>query len=151
MTIERQEEPQLMLVAVCDDCGDRVALEATEEAEAAAELDAMGWRRGKPDKVKFPAFLATNVQTYANDLCGDCQTAEPKPKPLTGSHRVVPIGRDAFANDPCDEWPRSGVFVALGLRADCGHPKDHSVGSHCGYCSAGCAIGDTRPAWRRAS
>lgn len=143
MTIER-EEPGV-IIAVCDDCGERVELEAAEEDDAHGEMESLGWMIGKPSKVKY-GFLSGNSQTYANDLCGDCRAGEARPEPKRGSGRVA--SNVHIVDDPCDEWPRSKVFAAAGLRPDCGHPRG-PVGE-CGFCRAGRPIGDTRPDWRRA-
>lgn len=147
MTVER-EEPDI-LVATCDGCGERAVLEldqGAEEAAIAAELGELGWQRGKPDRARF-GFSSPYTVTYERDLCGDCQTGEPAPAPLFGSGRSArPATVGAFANDPCDEWPRALVFAAVGLRRDCGHPP--SVGE-CSYCRSGFPIGRVDEAWRR--
>jgi hypothetical protein len=157
MTVER-EEPHL-LVAVCDGCGERRILDveaAPDEdlptAEIAAALDDIGWQQGKPDTHRFghaQGFGDRYRETYAHDLCGICQTDEPAPHPLVRPRPPRPrCQRDAFANDPCDEWPRDLVFAAVGLRPDCGHPPTGTLSS-CGFCERGFPIGSTTPGWMR--
>lgn len=130
----------------------RVTLDLDPEADdrdVAAELRALGWRREAPDRQKFGHGYGATVVVYFHDLCGDCQGDEPRPHPRFGSGRVCQAATvGAFANDPCDEWPRTAIFVAAGLRPDCGHPKGDKFGS-CAHCAAGHPIGHTTSWWRR--
>lgn len=147
MTVEREPYP----AATCDKCGDRLLLDLepdAEEREIQAALAEAGWIRGKPEKQAFPTFLARNVQVYENDLCGDCQSDDPAPRPKFVSRPPRPRVADPLANDPCDEWPRSAIFKAVGLRPDCGHPPS-SPPEKCGYCERGFPIGRTDAWWRR--
>lgn len=124
---------------VCDRCGERKDLEAGLEDNlptAVLEVQMLGWRHHKPTKVRFPTGLAEHlVQTYENDLCPDCQSDEGRPKPVTRKAPLPKTGlvRDAFANDPCDEWPKQLVWAALGLRTDCGHPVHPNL-ARCPIC-----------------
>lgn len=157
MTIEREEAG--VLIALCDGCGERRILDLepeheggeASEAELAEALEVIGWQRGKPECQRFGygGFGDRYRETYHHDLCGDCQTDEPGPHPIFRHRPARPSVGDAFANDPCDEWPRDLVFAAVGLRSDCGHPRSDPPAS-CGFCAAGYPIGSTTPAWRRA-
>lgn len=143
MTIEREADLEIA-IAVCDECGERQPLDVDpDDAEAiTAELVNCGWQQGKPDKARFATGLGLRyTETYARDLCGDCQDAAPGPKPvMRAGHRPVAVVRDAFANDPIDQWPAHLVFAALGLNRLCGHP---SVGVECSYCQQGYGVGRT--------
>lgn len=144
-----QVEAPGLTVATCDCCGERAHLDVETGAAGPTTirdaLVALGWRRYRPEHVPFPGgFVKPYVATFENDHCPDCQTDEPRPAPRFGAHRrsAARIGCD----DPCDEWPRSLIFAAAGLRPSCGHP----LGSEpCTWCELGVPIGDSRPGWRR--
>ncbi len=149
MTIDRDN---LLAVAVCDGCGDRIALDVMltgddperEDSAIAADLIEAGWVQRKPERHRFAAggmVRAAATIIYPQDFCADCQDPAPKPAPLIATIRPRPAKvADAFANDPCDEWSRAHVWDALGLRSDCGHPRSATWGT-CGYCDAGYPIG----------
>lgn len=130
MTI-RQEDEAIPWRVICDECGEVEYLEAEFDAEMAGlvvEVQMLGWRHDAPSKVKFIHGTFGDrplTQTYENDLCPVCKTDEPRPKPIIRDKPVYRpiVSHDAFANDPCDEWPRKKVWEAAGLRTDCGHPK----------------------------
>lgn len=149
MTIER-EEPGV-LVATCDQCGERLTLDAQpgEDAAADKELEAAGWDRRAPEKGRLRGDYYSRglAVTYPQDFCADCRTEEPRPAPRFGSgRRSIPGPRDAFSNDPHDEWPRALVFESLGLRPDCGHPRE---AAKCQLCEEGYPIGRTDQWWKR--
>lgn len=119
---------------VCDRCGERRELEAGLEDDlptAVLEVQMSGWRHSKPDKERFTGFSTKYTETYENDLCPDCQSDEGRPKPVMRKAPLpkVNLVRDAFANDPCDEWPKQLVWASLGLRTDCGHVRYKYEGS----------------------
>lgn len=146
MSAER-EEPGV-IVAVCDECGERVILDVEPEAspgEVAEEMEAHGWLIRAPLRQYFRNGEGGYWQHYPQDFCGACCDGEARPKPRFGSGRSAEPTR-SFSNDPCDEWPRPLIFVALGLRADCGHPLGDAM---CALCLAGHPIGSTGPWWRR--
>lgn len=142
MTIDRSEPERP--VAVCDQCGERRDIDVGPEENAAEDrlaLIRLGWKRHAPERHTFPGYPRVHA-IYSQDFCGDCEAGGERPHPRFGSGRKPAAGRDAFANDPCDEWPRRLVFEAAGCRPDCGHPNDGKFGE-CAYCKAGYAIGRT--------
>jgi hypothetical protein len=149
MTVQK-EEPEL-LVAICDGCGERRILDLDQQAEGSeitSALESLGWCRRNPERQKFPGDGKRLTIIYEQDFCADCESEEARPKPLFGSGRpVIQSVGDAFANDPCDEWPRSLVFASIGLRSDCGHPRGARF-SDCAYCAAGYAIGHSKAWWQ---
>lgn len=142
-------ENECMFV-ICDKCGERRMLDLTPDdfdSDIPAALEEIGWIRHKPEAVSFRSSFSARPGKvwFVQDFCADCQSSEPAPRPKMGSGRVAAQARDAFANDPCDEWPRALVFLLAGLRPQCGHS---GVGYPCAYCEAGYAIGSALPSWR---
>lgn len=127
------------LVAVfCDGCGQEWWLDAKpDDGDDAilAEIEEFDWKHYAPEKRRFKDGLTAYTETYERDLCEVCRTDDPAPKPVTKPLASIPkriVQPDAFANDPCDEWPRAKVWEAVGLRGDCGHPKGPTLCAVCG-------------------
>lgn len=146
MSIDREER---LIVAVCDCCGLRRALDLAPDAtdeEISEELAMAGWQQLKPERHRFAGYGIGKAKTviYPQDFCFDCDPDEPRSIPINSRLRLRSAKvADAFANDPCDEWPRAKVWEMLNLRADCGHPRAATWGT-CGYCEAGYPIGHMR-------
>jgi len=152
MTIEI-EDPGIV-VAICDQCGDRRVLGLDPEADKDDIDDAIfdiAWLRNKPEKVRFGGgFGEPMTVEYPQDFCVTCQTAYPSPTPHFGRAAPRhPKAADAFANDPCDEWPRNLVFDLVGLRSECGHPRHGRPFDSCAWCEAGYPIGSIKAPWLR--
>lgn len=78
MTIQK-EEPGL-IVAYCDNCGERLVTDIeldSSPGEIEDALDELGWQIGKPETVKFDNDYSTRKHKieYANHYCEDCHYA----------------------------------------------------------------------------
>lgn len=146
MTIDRTEPDAP--VAVCDQCGERRYLDLEPDADdkqIADALKALGWRQETPARVKFAGGSSYGFQTltYPQDFCADCRSDEERPHPIFRPQHARPRGPvDAFANDPCDAWPRALIWKAAGLNPMCGHPGTGIP--TCSFCAAGYPLGHTR-------
>lgn len=138
MSIDRGDPD--VLVAVCDQCGERRTLDLPPDPEPdgnqiRAAIHGLGWTHRAPDRASYPTGFGRMTVVYPQDFCADCESDEPRPAPLFGSGRL-PGAR--LENDPVDEWPRALIWEAVGRRPDCGHPKGEP---RCGYCALGLPMG----------
>lgn len=151
MTIERSED--VPVTVFCDRCGERLPLDVdheTTDTEVVNVMRAEGWQRGPIERQRFDAAIAPYSVLYEDDRCPDCIDDDSGSRAKFGADRKpAPRVAGFGADDPCDEWPRAAVFTAIGLRPDCGHPRQPRDFGHCGYCERGFPIGRVDVQWRR--
>lgn len=148
MTIEHQTELGIYRV-VCDHCGTEETVSVTDVDDTIRDYATeAGWIIRHPELRSFPTIGSRGyVEQYGQDACPDCADPSGAPKPLMINRPTRPKARDAFDNDPCDEWPRGLVWKAHGLRPDCGHSVDHRL-IDCPKCRAGYPYGRHDQRWR---